>query len=489
MPDLPTRGIVRGARLASLPAAYVGRRAVGLGRRVGGRPAEAIATEVQRRTADQLFAVLGELKGGAMKVGQWMSAMEAALPEQLAGPYAESLTRLQEAAPAMPKRTVHRVLSESLGKDWQERFDDFADEPAAAASIGQVHRAVWSDGRSVAVKVQYPGAGEALATDLRQLDRLVPLVRVAAPGLDARNMFAELRARVMAEVDYQQEAEAQTAFADEFRDDADFLVPDVVAVSDRVLVSEWVGGTPVSSIARRGDLSQRERVAHSLKGASGIFGVYGLTERCAALAPTSTRRREWHQEGAADALGTLPFPDGFGERDQSRRHVARVPAALPEIRVADIEEAHHDAVRESRGFRGRADRRSPHARIHVAARAARDLARHLRIRVRLGLAENLDASRTTRDHPAIELADRRRRLHRRRRSSSRARELRTDRAGEPDRRARCRPARARLPPAMTPRGRTPPTRSRAAGRRLSREAVPRHPDRRTQRLRRHITTG
>src|SRR5512134_4085272 len=122
MPDLPTRGIVRGARLASLPAAYVGRRAVGLGRRVGGRPAEAIATEVQRRTADQLFAVLGELKGGAMKVGQWMSAMEAALPEQLAGPYAESLTRLQEAAPAMPTRLVHEVLTEEIGRDWRKEF-------------------------------------------------------------------------------------------------------------------------------------------------------------------------------------------------------------------------------------------------------------------------------------------------------------------------------------------------------------------------------
>ena len=90
MGDLPTRGFVRGARLAALPAAFVGRRAVGLGRRIGGRPAELITAEVQARTAEQLFAVLGELKGGAMKVGQWMSAIEAALPEQVAGPYREA---------------------------------------------------------------------------------------------------------------------------------------------------------------------------------------------------------------------------------------------------------------------------------------------------------------------------------------------------------------------------------------------------------------
>ncbi len=261
MRDLPTRGLVRGARLAAVPAAFVGRKAIGLGLRVGGRPAEVIAAEVQTRTAEQLFAVLGELKGGAMKVGQWLSAMEAALPEQLAGPYGEALTRLQEAAPAMPTRLVHEVLTEELGRDWRKEFAEFDDEPTAAASIGQVHRGVWRDGRPVAVKVQYPRAGDALAIDLRQLDRLVPLLRVAAPGLDARSLFEELRVRVMAEVDYRQEAAAQTSFAQAFRDDDDFFVPPVVAFSDRVLVSEWINGTPVAQIARHGHAKQREAVA------------------------------------------------------------------------------------------------------------------------------------------------------------------------------------------------------------------------------------
>jgi predicted unusual protein kinase regulating ubiquinone biosynthesis (AarF/ABC1/UbiB family) len=194
-----------------------------------------------------------------MKAGQWLSAMEAAMPEQLAGPYGEALTRLQEAAPGMSTRRVHEVLADAFGPDWRSELVEFVDEPAAAASIGQVHRAVWRDGRVVAVKVQYPGAGEALATDLRQLDRLIPLMRVAVPGLDARGLFAELRARVMAEVEYRQEADAQTAFADEFRDDPDFLVPAVVAVADRVLVSEWVEGTPVAQVARHGSDEQRGR--------------------------------------------------------------------------------------------------------------------------------------------------------------------------------------------------------------------------------------
>ena len=261
MGDLPTRGLMRGARLAALPAAFVGRRAVGLGRRIGGRPAELVAAEVQARTAEQLFAVLGDLKGGAMKVGQWMSAMEAALPEQLAGPYGEALTRLQEAAPAMPMRTVDRVLTEAFGRDWRGRFRHFDEAPSAAASIGQVHRGIWRDGRPVAVKVQYPRAGEALAADLRQLERLVPLMRVGAPGMDARGLVAELQTRVMAEVDYRQEAAAQTAFADEFRDDADIAVPTVVAGTDRVLVSDWIEGTPLAQVARSGTAHDREVAA------------------------------------------------------------------------------------------------------------------------------------------------------------------------------------------------------------------------------------
>jgi predicted unusual protein kinase regulating ubiquinone biosynthesis (AarF/ABC1/UbiB family) len=260
VPELPTRGVVRAARLAGVPAAFAGRRVVGLGRRIGGRPAELITAEVQARTAAQLFSVLGELKGGAMKAGQWLSAMESALPEQLAGPYADALTKLQDAAPAMPKSVVHRVLVEELGEDWRGRFREFDDEPSAAASIGQVHRAAWRDGRPVAVKVQYPGAGDALATDLRQLDRLVPLLRPIVPHLDARSLFAELRAKVMSEVDYRQEAEAQRAFADAYRDDPDFVVPGVVEVADRVLVSEWVDGTPLAAVLRGGKQGERDRV-------------------------------------------------------------------------------------------------------------------------------------------------------------------------------------------------------------------------------------
>src|SRR5712691_11357082 len=160
--DLPRRAFTRTAKLATLPVGLAGRTAWGLGKRLGGRPAELAAAEIQHRTAEQIFRVLGELKGGAMKFGQALSIFEAALPPEIAGPYRATLTKLQESAPPLPAGTVHRVLAEDLGPDWREAFAEFNDKPAAAASIGQVHRARWGDGREVAVKIQYPGAGRAL---------------------------------------------------------------------------------------------------------------------------------------------------------------------------------------------------------------------------------------------------------------------------------------------------------------------------------------
>src|SRR3954447_15121553 len=111
----PTRSrLARTARLAALPAAYAGRTAVGIGKRIGGRPAEAVAAQLQQRTAEQLFATLGRLKGGAMKIGQALSAMEAALPEHLAAPYREALVRLQESAPPMPTALVRQQLDRAF---------------------------------------------------------------------------------------------------------------------------------------------------------------------------------------------------------------------------------------------------------------------------------------------------------------------------------------------------------------------------------------
>jgi predicted unusual protein kinase regulating ubiquinone biosynthesis (AarF/ABC1/UbiB family) len=257
--DLPRRAVTRTAKLASLPIGFAGRTALGVGKRTLGKPAEMVAVEIQQRTAEQLFKVLGELKGGAMKVGQMLSIFEAALPPEVAGPYRATLTRLQEAAPPLPARVVHKVLAEGLGPDWREHFAEFDDKPAAAASIGQVHRAVWKDGRTVAVKVQYPGAGKALISDFNQVARLSRLFSVLTPGLDIKSMLTELRERVVEELDYTIEAESQSAFHNAYDGDPDFFVPGVVAQSGNVLVTEWMdGGTPLSKIISEGTQEQRD---------------------------------------------------------------------------------------------------------------------------------------------------------------------------------------------------------------------------------------
>ncbi|MFC9975482.1 ABC1 kinase family protein [Spirillospora sp. NPDC127200] len=259
MSDIPRRAVTRTAKLASLPLGFAGRTALGLGKRTIGKPAEAVALEVQRRTADQLFSVLGELKGGAMKVGQLMSIFEAGLPEELAGPFRASLTKLQESAPPMPAATTHRVLAEGLGADWRDRFAEFDERPAAAASIGQVHRAVWHDGRTVAVKVQYPGAGKALMSDFNQISRLSRLITPLFPGIEVKPVIADLKRRLEKELDYEDEARAQTAFHEAYAGDPDFVVPAVVAQSGNVLVTEWLEGTPLAQVIAGDDQELRDR--------------------------------------------------------------------------------------------------------------------------------------------------------------------------------------------------------------------------------------
>nr|WP_269204535.1 AarF/ABC1/UbiB kinase family protein [Motilibacter deserti] len=189
-----------------------------------------------------------------------MSIFEAALPEDVAAPYRSTLTRLQDAAPPMPASTVREVLAAELGPRWADLLPGFEDVPAAAASIGQVHRARWSDGRAVAVKVQYPGAGEALRADLDQLSRLGRVIGPLVPGLDMKPLLRELRDRVAEELDYGLEAEAQRAFAAAYAGDPEIAVPPVLAGTGRVLVTEWLEGEPLSRLIADGSPKERDRV-------------------------------------------------------------------------------------------------------------------------------------------------------------------------------------------------------------------------------------
>lgn len=257
---LPRSAFARTARLASLPVGFAGRTTWGVGKRMVGVPANAVMSEVQQRTADQIFKVLGELKGGAMKFGQAMSIFEAVLPEEIAGPYRETLTRLQDSAPPMPPAVVHRVMAEEFGDNWRSNFTSFDDLPAASASIGQVHRGMWIDGTEVAVKIQYPGAAKALLSDLRQIARVARLFGVLAPGIDVKPLVEELQERVAEELDYSLESGAQQLFALEFDGDPEILVPDVITHTERALVSTWLDSAySLAEIIINGTQEERDR--------------------------------------------------------------------------------------------------------------------------------------------------------------------------------------------------------------------------------------
>ena len=259
MADIPRGALNRTARLASLPLSAAGRATLGLGQRLAGRDRDQISSEMQRRTAEQLFEVLGTLKGGAMKFGQALSVYEAAIPDEYAAPYREAPTKLQNAAPPMPPETVHKIMAHQFGTGWRSRFQEFDDTAAAAASIGQVHRGIWHDGRQVAVKLQYPGADAALRSDLDQLFRVAPLLGMVIPGTQIRPLVAELRDRILEELDYAREADNQRQFAAAYTDDANFLVPRVVASAPKAIIGEWVDGISLNKIIAGGTTEQRNR--------------------------------------------------------------------------------------------------------------------------------------------------------------------------------------------------------------------------------------
>jgi predicted unusual protein kinase regulating ubiquinone biosynthesis (AarF/ABC1/UbiB family) len=310
--DIPQRRVARTARLASLPLGVAGRATIGLGRRMTGRSAEDITADLQARTAEQLFTVLGELKGGAMKLGLALSVFEAALPEESAAPYREALTKLQEAAPPMPAATVHQVLDEQFGRSWPDRFSSFDDVPAAAASIGQVHKAVWSDGREVAVKLQYPGAGPALLADFTQLSRLAWLFARLSPGLEVKPLLAELKERVLEELDYTLEAQSQRAFAAAYAGDPDIVIPRVVASAPKAVVTEWLDGTPLSRIIAAGTQDERDHAGSLL-----ALLHYSAPERAGLLHadphPGNFRITADGRLGVVDFGAVARLPDGSPE--------------------------------------------------------------------------------------------------------------------------------------------------------------------------------
>ncbi len=227
----------QGARYAGTKAANVARSESSGHRRLEQRHAE---------TAMKMVAALGQMKGAAMKLGQFASFIDTEfIPEDYREIYQEQLAKLRTDAPPMPWEKVVKVLeSEYDGEPLEELFAEFEREAFAAASIGQVHRAELLDGRRVAVKIQYPGIAEVLDADLRNAGTVVRLAKALAPGLDAKAIADEIRERVLEELDYEYEAQNQRSFARAYRDHPFIYVPDVLTRLSRrrVLVTEYVEG-------------------------------------------------------------------------------------------------------------------------------------------------------------------------------------------------------------------------------------------------------
>ena len=310
MSEIKRGSVARNAKLASLPVGFAGRAALGFGKRLAGKSRDEVTAELMDKAAQQLFTVLGELKGGAMKVGQALSVMEAAIPEQYGKPYREALTKLQREAPPLPAAKVHRVLDGQLGTKWRERFQSFDDKPIASASIGQVHKAVWADGRDVAVKIQYPGADEALRADLKTIQRLTGVFKQLAPGADIESVVAELIERTEMELDYRLEADNQRAFAKAYADDPHFVVPAVIASAPKVVIAEWIEGIPMSVIIREGTPEQRDVMGIRLTELT-----FGAPERLEMMHgdahPGNFMLMPDGRMGVIDFGAVAPLPGGF----------------------------------------------------------------------------------------------------------------------------------------------------------------------------------
>jgi predicted unusual protein kinase regulating ubiquinone biosynthesis (AarF/ABC1/UbiB family) len=261
---IPTSRVRRTATVATLAASEAvkqfGTRAANVTR--GEEASEEALARRQLETAKQIVAVLGTMKGAAMKLGQVMSFLDMGLvPEEHREEFQRELAKLRDAAPTVSFKQMKRVIEEDLEDPISEVFSSFEQEPIAAASIGQVYRATLLDGRDVAVKVQYPGVAGAVRADMQNLDMIMRLLKRMTPGMDVKAITEEIRERIVEELDYELEAQNQRSLARIFAGHPFIVVPEVISSlsRERVLVSEFVSGVGFEEIKTRSQ-AERDRI-------------------------------------------------------------------------------------------------------------------------------------------------------------------------------------------------------------------------------------
>lgn len=269
----PTSRLSRLARLGALApralpiAAEAVRRAVGVTR----TPEE--ETEARKRllqsakkTAEAMLKTLGEMKGLPLKFGQMASYIDGLAPPGYEDKFQRVLARLQQKAPPLSPAAAVKVIREDLGADPREIFAEWEGDPFAAASIGQVHRAVTRGGERVAVKVQYPGIDKAIENDLKSLSMLESMFAPVGRRYQSKETLAEIKSVFLAEVDYRLEAETVDLFRTIHAEDREIVVPRVVhsLSTKRVLTLELIGGVDYATFRERAPQADRNAASETL---------------------------------------------------------------------------------------------------------------------------------------------------------------------------------------------------------------------------------
>ncbi|MEL6423465.1 MAG: AarF/ABC1/UbiB kinase family protein, partial [Pseudomonadota bacterium] len=265
-PDAPTRDRQardsEGNRLTGRVSRYAR-----VGTNVGGIAARVATSRLlgrdpkDSRNAAALAKALGGLKGPMMKVAQMLST----IPDLVPAEYAAELAQLQSQAPPMGWPFVKRRMQAELGVGWQKRFGSFEREAAAAASLGQVHRATSLDGQTLACKLQYPEMQSAVEADLNQLEIAMALYRRIDQAIDPSQMGEEIGARLREELDYELEAKHIALYAGIMRAEPRIVVPDVLPdlSTQRLLTMTWLDGSPLAGWLDR-SLEDRNEIAKAL---------------------------------------------------------------------------------------------------------------------------------------------------------------------------------------------------------------------------------
>ena len=257
---VPARRLSRLGRIGGMGASVAGNMiAEGTKRRLAGEKPTRAELLMTPTNAARVAEQLSQLRGAAMKVGQLLSMDGGDLvPPELAAVF----DRLRQDAHAMPPKQLRRVLNDAWGRDWLRAFAKFGTEPIAAASIGQVHRGRTKDGRDLAVKVQYPGVRDAIASDVDNVATLIRLSGMVPDGVDVRPLLEEAKRQLAEEADYEREARCLRRFGDLLASEDAFVVPGVhddLTTKD-VLAMDYIPGAPIERLADAPQAA-RDRVA------------------------------------------------------------------------------------------------------------------------------------------------------------------------------------------------------------------------------------